>query len=56
MKITSIKTLWPENMDFKMVRENTGRLLLLAPVQPLAKQVRRAHKQHSTQNQHRNEQ
>ena len=24
MKITSIKTLWPENMDFKMVRENTG--------------------------------
>lgn len=24
MKITSVKTLWPENKDFRMVRENTG--------------------------------
>lgn len=24
MKITRIKTLWPENIDFKMIRENTG--------------------------------
>ena len=30
MKITQIKSLWPENKDFKLYRDNTGNQYIFA--------------------------